>query len=319
MCQCTSTTLRPVMVSTHEVLVACPVTSRWYLCPPLLPPYTGTGKSLCRALYVDDWSGSGGSMCFAPGVLHDPDGDCTFKSEPRGTAGSSVSVHPSCTSPPVSSLKVTRTCVGGAHRGIGGEAVSGASGVDASVRQAVVGEAAAPWQSSALAQPPPVPVCSTGLPTQIVRRPRLQVGQRRRSCSGVSKYLLEAPADYEPPSASASGYTCPCPLPSGFGFGSGYGTPRRSILLQLLALLLVGSGMRTAAAQAQSLQLTGVVSTLAGQPSVPGRADGVGTNAKFTNPAGVALNTEGTRAVVVRCGMSRGAMLSSPTSCERRK
>jgi hypothetical protein len=229
-------------------------------------------------------------MCFAPAFLCDPD-DCTgiFKSQPRGTTGSSVSVHPSYTSPHDSSLKDKRTFVGCTL------------GVAESVRRAVVGEVSALVEESAVVQPPSETVCSTGLPTRIVRRPRLPVGQRWSSSSGDPKRQLEAPPDSGPdtgvaPSASASGYTCTCPPPH----GSGFGTPRRSILLQLLALLLVGSGTGTAAAQ--SLQLTGAVRTLAGEPGVSGRADGFGTNAKFSGPVGIALNTDGTHAIVVRWG-----------------
>ena len=54
---------------------------------------------------------------------------------------------------------------------------------------------------------------------------------------------------------------------------------------------------------------SGVVSTLAGQAGSAGSANGIGTNARFTNPFGIALDAAGTFAVVVRTegrGYSRG-------------
>ena len=45
---------------------------------------------------------------------------------------------------------------------------------------------------------------------------------------------------------------------------------------------------------------SGVVSTLAGQAGSAGSTNGVGTNARFNNPRGIALDAAGTFAVVVR-------------------
>ena len=45
---------------------------------------------------------------------------------------------------------------------------------------------------------------------------------------------------------------------------------------------------------------SGVVSTLAGQAGSPGSTNGIGTNARFNNPYGIALDAAGTFAVVVR-------------------
>ena len=52
---------------------------------------------------------------------------------------------------------------------------------------------------------------------------------------------------------------------------------------------------------------SGVVSTLAGQAASSGSANGIGTNARFNIPIGIALNAAGTFAVVVR-GEGRGAL-----------
>ena len=45
---------------------------------------------------------------------------------------------------------------------------------------------------------------------------------------------------------------------------------------------------------------SGVVSTLAGQAGSSGSTDGVGSNALFNGPAGLAMDAAGTFAVVVR-------------------
>ena len=45
---------------------------------------------------------------------------------------------------------------------------------------------------------------------------------------------------------------------------------------------------------------SGVVSTLAGQAGSPGSTNGIGTNARFNGPIGIALDATGTFAVVVR-------------------
>ena len=52
---------------------------------------------------------------------------------------------------------------------------------------------------------------------------------------------------------------------------------------------------------------SGVVSTLAGQAGSTGSTNGVGTNAGFSYPIGIALDAAGTFAVVVR-GKGRGAL-----------
>ena len=52
---------------------------------------------------------------------------------------------------------------------------------------------------------------------------------------------------------------------------------------------------------------SGVVSTLAGQAGSPGSTNGIGTNARFTSPIGIALDAAGTFAVVVR-REGRGAL-----------
>ena len=52
---------------------------------------------------------------------------------------------------------------------------------------------------------------------------------------------------------------------------------------------------------------SGVVSTLAGQAGSFGSTNGIGTNARFWNPHGIALDAAGTFAVVVR-GEWRGAL-----------
>ena len=52
---------------------------------------------------------------------------------------------------------------------------------------------------------------------------------------------------------------------------------------------------------------SGVVSTLAGQARSFGSTNGIGTNARFNFPTGIALDAAGTFAVVVR-GDGRGAL-----------
>ena len=52
---------------------------------------------------------------------------------------------------------------------------------------------------------------------------------------------------------------------------------------------------------------SGVVSTLAGQAGSTGFTNGIGTNARFSNPNGIALDAAGTFAVVVR-GEGRGTL-----------
>ena len=52
---------------------------------------------------------------------------------------------------------------------------------------------------------------------------------------------------------------------------------------------------------------SGVVSTLAGQAGSTGITNGIGTNARFKFPYGIALDAAGTFAVVVR-GEGRGAL-----------
>ena len=52
---------------------------------------------------------------------------------------------------------------------------------------------------------------------------------------------------------------------------------------------------------------SGVVSTLAGQAGSTGSTNGIGTNVRFRNPWGIALDAAGTFAVVVR-GEGSGAL-----------
>ena len=52
---------------------------------------------------------------------------------------------------------------------------------------------------------------------------------------------------------------------------------------------------------------SGVVSTLAGQAGSTGSTNGIGTNARFNFPRGIALDAAGTFAVVVR-RKGRGAL-----------
>ena len=61
---------------------------------------------------------------------------------------------------------------------------------------------------------------------------------------------------------------------------------------------------------------SGVVTTFAGQAGSAGSTNGVGTNARFNGPRGIALDAVGTFAVMVRLGREASHMKGSVESGE---